>query len=113
MIRRAVPEDVSAITAMIYELAEHQRARDECTVTADQIDDALFGEFVDHRGDRGDVLGYCASDHRAPSVVTLWLITCCAPCSKPRTEYAPGDIANRRPSLMGSSAQRAMSAREK
>ncbi|PBC59193.1 GNAT family N-acetyltransferase [Rhodococcus sp. ACPA1] len=43
MIRRAVPEDVSAITAMIYELAEHQRAHDECTVTADQIDDALFG----------------------------------------------------------------------
>ncbi len=43
MIRRAVPEDVSAITAMIYELAEYQKARDECTVTADQIDDALFG----------------------------------------------------------------------
>ncbi|WP_072687891.1 GNAT family N-acetyltransferase [Rhodococcus marinonascens] len=43
MIRRAVPEDVSAITDMIYELAEYQKARDECTVTADQMRDALFG----------------------------------------------------------------------
>ena len=43
MIRRAVPEDVSAITAMIYELADYQKARDECTVTAEQMDDALFG----------------------------------------------------------------------
>ncbi|MFZ2172589.1 MAG: GNAT family N-acetyltransferase [Rhodococcus sp. (in: high G+C Gram-positive bacteria)] len=43
MIRRAVPDDVDAITHMIYQLAEHQRSRDECTVTTDQIRDALFG----------------------------------------------------------------------
>ncbi|AOW92239.1 GNAT family N-acetyltransferase [Rhodococcus sp. WMMA185] len=43
MIRRAVPEDVSAITDMIYELAAYQNARDECNVTTDQIRDALFG----------------------------------------------------------------------
>lgn len=44
MIRRAQPDDVQAMTDMIHELADHQRAREECTVTAEQIREALFGE---------------------------------------------------------------------
>lgn len=43
MIRRATPADVQPITDMIYELADYQKALDECTVKAEQISEALFG----------------------------------------------------------------------
>ncbi|MFI5430774.1 GNAT family N-acetyltransferase [Rhodococcus baikonurensis] len=43
MIRRATPADVQPITDMIYELADYQKALDECTVKAEQIGEALFG----------------------------------------------------------------------
>lgn len=41
-IRRAEPTDAADITELIHLLAEHQRAADECTVTAEQIHEALF-----------------------------------------------------------------------
>jgi GNAT superfamily N-acetyltransferase len=43
LIRRARPGDEAAIVAMIGELAEFERAADECTVTEKQISTALFG----------------------------------------------------------------------
>ncbi|MFV9429531.1 N-acetyltransferase family protein [Rhodococcus sp. 5G237] len=43
MIRRATPEDVPAITGLIYDLAEYEKARHECTVVPAQIHEALFG----------------------------------------------------------------------
>ena len=43
MIRRARPDDVGAVTGLIYDLAEYEKARDECTVTPEQIRSALFG----------------------------------------------------------------------
>ncbi|MEU5843432.1 GNAT family N-acetyltransferase [Rhodococcus sp. NPDC047139] len=43
MIRRATPDDVDAITGLIYDLAEYEKARHECTVVPDQIREALFG----------------------------------------------------------------------
>jgi GNAT superfamily N-acetyltransferase len=43
-IRRAVPGDEVHITAMIYELAEFERATEECVVTESEIHTALFGE---------------------------------------------------------------------
>lgn len=43
-IRRAEQGDVADITELIYLLAEHQRAKDECSVTQAQISDALFGD---------------------------------------------------------------------
>ena len=43
MIRRATPEDVPAITGLIYDLAEYEKARHECRVVPDQIHEALFG----------------------------------------------------------------------
>lgn len=42
-IRRATPADVAAITGLIYELAEYEKARHECTVVPEQIEAALFG----------------------------------------------------------------------
>lgn len=43
-IRPAGPGDVVAIVAMIHELADYERAPDECTVTETQITAALFGD---------------------------------------------------------------------
>jgi GNAT superfamily N-acetyltransferase len=43
VIRRATPEDVPAITGLIYDLAEYEKARHECTVVPEQIHEALFG----------------------------------------------------------------------
>ena len=43
-IRRAAPGDEADITAMIHELAEFERAAEECTVTETHIRTALFGE---------------------------------------------------------------------
>lgn len=42
-IRPARPGDEVAITEMIYELAEFEHAVDQCTVTAEQLREALFG----------------------------------------------------------------------
>lgn len=43
MIRRARVEDVPAIVDLIYQLAEYEKLRHECTVTPAQIEAALFG----------------------------------------------------------------------
>ena len=50
LIRRARPGDETEIVAMIRELAEFERAADECTVTESQISTALFGD---------DPAGFC------------------------------------------------------
>ena len=43
-IRRAKPGDEVELTAMIHELAEFERASDECTVTETKLRTALFGD---------------------------------------------------------------------
>jgi GNAT superfamily N-acetyltransferase len=43
-IRRARPDDVPAIVDLVYGLAEYERAPDECRLTAEQLQTALFGE---------------------------------------------------------------------
>ena len=43
MIRRATADDVSAITGLIYELAEYEKSRDQCSVRPEQVHAALFG----------------------------------------------------------------------
>ena len=42
-IRRARPEDVPALVELVYALAEYERAPDECHLTGDQLETALFG----------------------------------------------------------------------
>lgn len=44
LIRRARPGDEVEITAMIHELAEFEKAADECMVTEKHMHTALFGE---------------------------------------------------------------------
>ncbi|WP_063131513.1 GNAT family N-acetyltransferase [Nocardia fusca] len=43
LIRRAAPADVPALVDLVYGLAEYEKARDECTLTAEQLHTALFG----------------------------------------------------------------------
>lgn len=42
-IRRANPADVPALVELVYDLAEYEKAREECTLTAEQLHTALFG----------------------------------------------------------------------
>ncbi|MCM0675724.1 GNAT family N-acetyltransferase [Micromonospora phytophila] len=41
-IRPARPEDVPAVVAMVHELAEYERAADQCHLTSEQLTAALF-----------------------------------------------------------------------
>ncbi|XVS63635.1 N-acetyltransferase family protein [Actinosynnema sp. CA-299493] len=41
-VRRVREEDVPAVVALVGELAEYERARHECRLTAEQLHDALF-----------------------------------------------------------------------
>ncbi|WP_253885967.1 GNAT family N-acetyltransferase [Actinokineospora diospyrosa] len=43
-MRRVEPSDVDAIVGLVYELAEYERARHECHLTAEQLTAALFGD---------------------------------------------------------------------
>ncbi|WP_280397553.1 GNAT family N-acetyltransferase [Nocardia carnea] len=43
MIRRAEPGDVPALVELVYDLAEYEKARHECNLTAAQLHTALFG----------------------------------------------------------------------
>jgi GNAT superfamily N-acetyltransferase len=66
-IRRAIPTDVTAITAMIHELAQFERAPDQCTVAETQISAALFDEPTTLRGHVAEVDGDIAA-------MALWFL---------------------------------------
>jgi GNAT superfamily N-acetyltransferase len=42
-IRRVGRDDVETVVALVHELADYERAPDECTLTPEQLDRALFG----------------------------------------------------------------------
>lgn len=66
-IRPAAPADTAAITAMIHELADFERAADQCTVAEKQIETALFGEPATLRGHVAEVDGHIAA-------MALWFL---------------------------------------
>ncbi|MBV9721209.1 MAG: GNAT family N-acetyltransferase [Mycobacterium sp.] len=66
-IRRAEPSDITAITAMIHELAHFERGADQCTVTETQIAAALFDEPTTLRGHVAKVDGEIAA-------MALWFL---------------------------------------
>jgi GNAT superfamily N-acetyltransferase len=64
LIRRATPKDVPEIVAMVRELAEYEKARDQAVATEDQFHRALFGpdpkvfaHVVEHETPDGRSLG--------------------------------------------------------
>jgi GNAT superfamily N-acetyltransferase len=66
-IRRVIPTDVTAVTAMIHELAEFERAPEECTVTETDMSAALFDEPTTLRGHVAEVNGEIAA-------MALWFL---------------------------------------
>lgn len=42
-VRRAVEADIPMLVRMVHELAEYERAPEQCTLSEDQLRDALFG----------------------------------------------------------------------
>lgn len=65
LIRPARPGDETELTAMIHELAAFEHAADECTVTENQMRDALFG-------DAPIVHGHIAEVDGAAAAAALW-----------------------------------------
>ncbi|MCV7280062.1 GNAT family N-acetyltransferase [Mycolicibacterium flavescens] len=61
VIRRVRPGDETELTAMIHELAEFERAADQCTVTENQLRQALFGDPVTVNGHIVEVDGQAAA----------------------------------------------------
>jgi GNAT superfamily N-acetyltransferase len=66
-IRRAVPDDAAAITAMIHELARFEHAADQCTVVEKQTSTALFGRPGTLRAHVAEVDGEVAA-------MALWFL---------------------------------------
>ncbi|TQF66086.1 GNAT family N-acetyltransferase [Rhodococcus spelaei] len=67
MIRRVTPDDVAAVTGLVYELAEYEKARHECTVTVTQMATALFG-------DHPSVFGHVAEQDGEVVGTALWFL---------------------------------------
>ncbi|GAB3003304.1 GNAT family N-acetyltransferase [Mycobacterium bourgelatii] len=67
-IRRAAPQDAADIAAMIHELAEFERAPEQCTVTESQIAAALFGEHP-------TVFGHVAEVDGAVAAMAVWFLS--------------------------------------
>jgi GNAT superfamily N-acetyltransferase len=68
MIRTAIPDDIPAIVAMVHELADFERARDECHLTEAQLQAALFGPSP-------AVFAHIAEQDGAPVGLALWFLT--------------------------------------
>jgi GNAT superfamily N-acetyltransferase len=68
-IRPARPSDVPAIVAMVHELADYQRAPDQCHLTEEQLHAALFAE-------RPALFGHVALDpDGTPIGFALWFLS--------------------------------------
>jgi GNAT superfamily N-acetyltransferase len=68
VVRPARPGDVPAVVAMVHELAQFERAAEQCHLTAGQLDEALFGP-------RPALFGHVAVDAAgAPVGCALWFL---------------------------------------
>lgn len=67
MIRRATADDVSAITGLIYELADYENSLDQCSVRPEQVHTALFGTHP-------SVFAHVAEVDGAVVGVALWFL---------------------------------------
>ncbi|WP_444948787.1 GNAT family N-acetyltransferase [Micromonospora ureilytica] len=67
-IRPARPEDVSAVVAMVHELADYERAPEQCHLTTEQLTSALFATAP-------TLFGHVAVDeHDEPVGFALWFL---------------------------------------
>jgi GNAT superfamily N-acetyltransferase len=56
-IRPVEPRDVPAVVGLVHELAEYERAADQCHLSTDQLSAALFGDRVALYGHVGELDG--------------------------------------------------------
>ncbi|MEU1398542.1 GNAT family N-acetyltransferase [Micromonospora zamorensis] len=81
-IRPVRPEDVPAVVAMVHELAEYERAPEQCHLSVDQLTSALFagtrGATADQPGGHSPapaLFGHVAVDERdEPIGFALWFL---------------------------------------
>jgi GNAT superfamily N-acetyltransferase len=66
-IRPVRPEDVPAVVAMVHELAEYERAPEQCHLTEEQLHQALFAE-------RAALFGHVATLDGVPQGFALWFL---------------------------------------
>lgn len=66
-VRTVEPGDVPALVAMVHELAEFERAPDECHLVDEQLHRALFGH-------RPALFGHVAVDGGEPVGMALWFL---------------------------------------
>ncbi|GAB3954367.1 GNAT family N-acetyltransferase [Micromonospora vulcania] len=76
-VRPARPRDVPAVVAMVHELAEYERAPDQCHLTAEQLTSALFPTALggDTPSPAPALFGHVAVDeHDQPIGFALWFL---------------------------------------
>ncbi|MDG4834922.1 GNAT family N-acetyltransferase [Micromonospora sp. WMMD967] len=75
-IRPARPEDVPAVVAMVHELAEYERAPEQCHLTTEQLTSALFGAgAASEKPSAPALFGHVAVDERdEPIGFALWFL---------------------------------------
>ncbi|MGH3738824.1 MAG: GNAT family N-acetyltransferase [Micromonosporaceae bacterium] len=66
-IRPATPGDVPAIVEMVHQLAEYERAPEDCHLTAEQLRTAMFA-------DSPAVYAHVATDGAVPLGFALWFL---------------------------------------
>jgi GNAT superfamily N-acetyltransferase len=68
VIRRVTPADVEPVVGMVHDLAEYEKATDQCHLTAEQLHAALFGEHP-------ALFGHVAQDEDGTVVgLALWFL---------------------------------------
>ncbi|MEU7846434.1 GNAT family N-acetyltransferase [Micromonospora parva] len=75
-IRPARPEDVPAVVAMVHELAEYERAPEQCHLTVEQLTSALFGSgSASEEPSAPALFGHVAVDEQdQPVGFALWFL---------------------------------------
>jgi GNAT superfamily N-acetyltransferase len=66
-IRRIIPADLERAVALVHELAAYEKAPDECHLTVEQLDTALFG-------DSPALFGHVATHDDEVVGVALWFL---------------------------------------
>src|SRR5579862_2427473 len=66
-IRAVAPSDVSSVVGLVHQLADYERAADQCTLDESQLHDALFG-------DRAALFGHVALNGSQVVGCSLWFL---------------------------------------
>lgn len=74
-VRSVRPEDVPTVVTMVYELAEHEEALDQCHLTEEQLHEALFGAPDRGPSARPMLFGHVATLDGVVQGYSLWFLS--------------------------------------